>query len=137
MKLKGNITISNVQSTHEGDFIRIEIVDANSGIAFVRTKLTLENFSQALTGKGWTDCELDVHGLDNVGMLAENKTVVVPTQHPYGDEAQLAKAIQAIQVFEVDGWRGNIRDLNNHYRTVPGGILVTFYRFVPRPAEAK
>lgn len=52
----------------------IKLYDRDAGLAFAHVTLTPEQLSAALSRQSRTDCEIEVHGLNNVGKKMENKT---------------------------------------------------------------
>jgi hypothetical protein len=76
--------------------------------------------------------EIEIRGLDVVGMKSENKSELIPGEHPYGDKKKLAALRAAMKKFEVDGWSGRASDLENHYNYKPGGCHVAFFRHAPK-----
>ena len=66
--LDGRITI--LFSDHG---LEIEIEDNKSGLTFVRAKLNGEQTLQALSRLAYTHCNLEVRGLDKVGLTHECK----------------------------------------------------------------
>lgn len=153
LKLQGKITISrmerwrpcqrlSVTSTHELERpLRILITDSISGCVAAHVSLSLTDFALALTGMGYVDCDLEFNDSGVVGMVAENKTelVPIPAEHPYNREAW---SIAALAPFEVDGWKareGDITNGHNFVRTKNGMTFqrVVFFRHVPRPQALK
>jgi len=125
--MNGNLTISRTTS-NTGHTIRIRIEDDSSGIVFLETEVSLENFALALTSLGYVDCEYELYGLDNIGKKLETKTEIVPLDNPYRatDEAREL----ALKPFEIDGWKARQSDIKNHHRYNEDTVSVTFSRFV-------
>ena len=141
MNLPGKVTISRTTSSVGPDTIRIEIVDQGSGISFVNAIMSLEDFARAVTGYGWQPAELEVRGLERVGMILETKTEQVPYDGPYfkPETLELAPQIaEALKPFEVDGWKGDKSDLVNPHKGTRSNVYkrrtqsVNFRRWVPR-----
>lgn len=86
--------------------------------------------------------EVDLRGLEWIGMLSEHKTVEVAFEAPHFDEKLKVNqdaVAAALAPYEVDGWQGRSEDLFNGHRRVPGKpprYRVSFHRFVPRPEPA-
>lgn len=72
MKLeKGKISflVSNGETT-------IEITDASASVNFVKVTLTNEQLAQMLSRLMYTECEVEVFGLERVGMYHQNTDFV-------------------------------------------------------------
>lgn len=141
MNLQGTFTISRTTHSHEDDSIRIELRDETSGIRFMVGKIKLANFAVGLTGLAARPIEMELRGLENVGMVAERRTEVVEFNDPGfsspREEAHAAAAI-ALHPFEIDGWTGCRSDLFNHRNLVSGSnslYRVGFTRYVPAKGE--
>lgn len=109
LKLKGRITISRVNSNIEDGYMKIAVTDDDSGIEFCTVKMTLSDFTNAITGRGYLSCKLSVRGLDKVGTQGVSKVENVKRL-----KGQSAK--DAIKPYEVDGWVGRSEDAENHHR---------------------
>lgn len=113
MKLPGTFGIGRVTSNAEDDYVQIAVRDERSGVTFATLKVTLADFTRALTGLGTTPCELEVRGLENVGKQLELKRELVPVPKLGNDEtyptksaiasARQAQARAAVAPLEVDG----------------------------------
>ena len=81
-----------------------------------------EEFALVLTAHVVSDLECEVRGLDGVGKVRETKTVRVPFQKLYAgtEEERSLAAKQAMEPFEVDGWKGRMSDMLNWHRTAKG-----------------
>lgn len=130
---KGKISINRFNSNtepHHG--ISIEIEDENSGINVVHIELSPEQFGNAVSGLGATDCLFDVNEkMELIGMRRENKTQVIRVEKsPY--EYSESEIISLLSKYEVDGWTARIYDFKNHHRYnhKEGSVSVTFTRFV-------
>ena len=107
MKLKGKITI-----LVNREYTDIEIEDADSHITFVKARLTPEQFSSAMARIAFTDCELSINRLDNVGKKHENERFEFPIpagwskDYKKDNDATLAKYGQSILDIERpnEGW---------------------------------
>lgn len=96
------ITISR---PYGGDsrYIRIAVRDDDACIEFLELKISLENFSEALTGLGNTECEMVTRGLENVGKLREQDTLVFPMpESDYSNRKEVAAFVAQKQAPE--GW---------------------------------
>lgn len=134
--LPGRLTISRTQSTVSGDRVTIRLVDEVSGISFVELSLSLAAFAAAITGLGDVHAEMELRGLDVVGMRHEAKTETVdlPDQFTRGEEFQAALR-ELVAPLEVDGWKASIDRSYNPHRSVSRvdgtrGYGVHFHRYV-------
>ena len=131
--MKGKITISRTTGRKTENTIRIRIEDDSSSITFLETEMSLEDFALALTGQGYIDCNFELQGIQNVGMILETKTELVSLANPFiatGEER-----LAALIPFEVDGWTARYQDIKNHHRYQKDAVSVTFSRFVDRKDE--
>lgn len=67
--IKGKLTISRPQCSSGEKYINIEVEDDDARIVFLTLKISLEKFSEAITGLASSGCEFEVGGLENVGKL--------------------------------------------------------------------
>ena len=112
MRLPGEITISRPSGTDD-EYISIKIECAKSHVQFVEARVLLAAFARALTGRS-VDCTLEVRGLDKVGMRYEHQRLLVwVPDGPWGEREARAKA--AVELCEVDGWKGRVEDALNHH----------------------
>ena len=84
MKLKdGRITMLAGE-----DGMKIELHDNEASITFVCIKLTPKQLSRALGRLGYTECKIEVHGLDKVGKKMEHKSIEfeLPETHTFMDK---------------------------------------------------
>lgn len=132
MKVKGTITISRVQSSHEDDYIEVRLIDEDAAIAFAETKIGMKEWGDAVSGRGYVPVEIEIRGLDKIGTHYESKTEIVPYTKLAFSNAEKLAAIRAMKKFEVEGWRGDESDLFNHHRLRDQGIAVTFRRNVSK-----
>lgn len=119
----GKITISRYSQTYKDDGITIRITDDVSRVEFVEAHMGLADFAAAVTGLGQVPAQLELRGLDLVGMRAENKEEFVPAL-PGGKDASLLP-------FLVDGWAARGGDYGNSHRgSQDHGYRVVFFRHV-------
>lgn len=135
--MNGHISILRVNSSHEGNFIEIQVTDRSSGVRFLEVRMSLSDFAMAITQAGHQPCEFEVRGLEVLGKVRETKREVVPYEYsPDGRGPQAeAMARAAIAQFEEDGWKGEVRDYfnSNNSVTLPDGSngrRVTFIRYI-------
>lgn len=111
---KGRISIHRPRNS---DYISIEISDELSGVEFVEAHIEYTDFAKLITGMSDVDCEIITRGLHLVGMIREHKTVKVFM--PDGEHKTRGdRALVAVQEYEVDGWKGDLRDTLNHHNQV-------------------
>lgn len=130
--IKGQLTISRPTSSSGAEWIEIEFNDEDAGIRFAKFRVSLTNFAKALTGLGYVPGEIELRGLDRVGMKSENKTEHIPCEPPYGDKKKLAVLKEKVKALEVDGWVSRHGDIENHHCYTRGGVTVVFFRHVPK-----
>lgn len=142
MKIKATA----VASLGSDNFFRLTITDESSRIQFVDLKMTPDEFARMISARVTTDLECDVRGLDGVGKVRETKTERVPFRMVYSgtEEERIRAAQQALERFEVDGWKGRVSDMLNGHSTVRdcgrNEQFVTFERLVeptPTPKEGE
>ena len=136
--LPGKITISRPIDSHAAsEYISITIQDRLSHNRVVEVRVPLDNFSKALTGQGYLDCELKYPDQSRIGKKNEVKKEFVPFHEYNPTEEQLTSALEP---FEVDGWKGRRGDLTNHHKyAVKDGDVkgqwVVFERYVETQEE--
>ena len=128
INMKAGLTISRIHGS-EDYAVEIRIRDEHSRIEFIEMQLTLEQFATALFGTPVSEVDVELRGLEKLGLTAENKTEIVKCD-PW-DEAARNEALKA---YEVDGWKARSGDINNshNFRTAKGttGVVVVFFRHV-------
>ena len=94
MKLKGAVTISKVQSNQTPEpWIVIQVADKSSRTTFCEVVMSLKDFAEAITGLGHLDCDVEVCGLDKLGLVREHQTVAAEgayRESPYEESARKA-----------------------------------------------
>lgn len=138
--LPGKVSI--MKSTgHAGTAVVIEVQDESSGVQFLRLRLSIADFAEAvMTGLSHRPCEMELRGLDVVGMVCEHKSVEIAFPYVTGESRamQAQRAAETVAEYEVDGWRGWPDDLLNRHNLVKGAVdryRVRFHRYVPAPPE--
>lgn len=119
--MKGHLSITRFSSTSD---MEISFRDELSGTLFLKAEISANDLMLALTGLGDVDIEFELYP-QYVGKTLETKTEIVPLGWEYFDEKRAAVAR-----FEVDGWKGEDRDIGNHHNRVEGGWRVRFHRYV-------
>ena len=102
MKLNGKITIL-INTTHT----TIELIDNDASITFARIVLTPEQLSSALSRLAYTECDMEVFALDNVGKKMEHKKLEFKLPRLYmssRDSDELANIAQNILDKDNEGW---------------------------------
>jgi hypothetical protein len=125
--IKGQLCISRPRGGGE-EYISIEFTDADARVRFATFKIGLEDFSRALTGLGYVPGEIELRGLEYVGMKSENKSEIV-LGNPFVDEKALQKKVAEL---EIDGWKARAGDLENHHNYTKDGVRVVFFRHVKK-----
>lgn len=140
IKVPGKITISRCWGG-DTDEIRVTLQDEVSGCQIVEARLSLENFTKAVTAQAYIDCELEVYNKAPVGKKREHKEEWVPYKSEYHKRDDKLEKLKdkALAPFEVDGWHCGYRDdLGNHHkyskRKINGkeveGYTIGFVRWV-------
>lgn len=141
---KGRLSISKPVGGSDGPFICITVNDKDAGIEFLRLDISLEDFADCLTGKGYVPCEFVARGLDKVGKVIERDCIKFPVpQCNITDRVDIAMRI-AQDVLDNenakldDKWvlDGNFRQQNSFYREQGGGremAQVSIVRWVNKP----
>lgn len=112
--------------------MHIAIKDETSRVEFMEITMTLEQFGDMLSAPRMVECDFKLRAVDRIGMIAENKTEIVPVD--YGHEYNRAKrkkiAAAALRPFEVDGWSAREGDIDNPHCHTKDGYRVVFFRHV-------
>lgn len=130
--MKGKITISRVQCSHEDDYICIQVIDEVSETRFVEVKLTPETFANVITGLAFQDCEFKTRDLNRIGLFREYKTEKIhrPKKYKSTDGAKV-ELDSILEPFEIDGWLATRDDAyNNHRWAEDYKVKVGFTRYV-------
>jgi hypothetical protein len=123
--------IAKVHLGRSNEHVRLEFRDKESGTEFLEATFTLEDWARVLFAAGG-DCEFELTA-ENVGKRHEMKTIKIAF-HDYlfngGNREDAAK--KALEPYEIDGWKGDWRDLLNHHRRYlnSNSYNVTFHRYV-------
>jgi len=141
--IKGKLGLSRIGGAGSDAYMQLTIQDKTSGVQFATIEIGMAQFAYLLSGLHGIECNIDVRGLDLVGMTQEHKHEPVPVVK--GLDKNDEDAIKATLIaFELDGWVANREDLFNHhkYNKLPddfpelAGIkfdhtqTVNFHRFV-------
>lgn len=139
MRLPGKISINRTSSNQRDDYMTITVEDADSSTNFCTLEMSLHDFAMALTGMGCVGCDLDVIGIERVGLTMEVKREIVRVPD-FRSAPEIIRS--AVEQFESDGWEGQDSDaLNQHNsagaRNAKGdyGYWVTFRRYVSKKIE--
>jgi hypothetical protein len=97
------------------DEIWIYIQDYRASANIVEVKMTTEAFALAVTGLGSVEATAEFNDSGNVGMVAQNKTEMVPIPSSGKTRGGEWEA-KALAPFEVNGWRARSGDISNHHR---------------------
>ena len=136
LELKGKITIGRPQCSDGREVITIDVQDNSSRCRIVNLEMTYENFTKALTGQGYIDCDIDFNDSELIGKKKEHKTVKVPRMKGYERvnnkeiETHMVAYDNINQLF-LDGWVPRYEDFNNHHKhTDDNHVMVIFERWV-------
>ena len=78
MKIAGAISIHRTQNSMGPDVMHLVLRDDTSRINFAEVSMTLEAFALAVTGLAGVPCEIEVDGLEYVGMRKETASHEFP-----------------------------------------------------------
>lgn len=114
--MHGKISVSRFQSNKEPRHgIDITIIDDASGACMIRATLTPEQWGNAVSGVGYTDCMFELGAVDIVGMIrevSERKIKLEKSPYLYTDE----EAKELLSHYETDGWVAHLDDFKNGHR---------------------
>lgn len=98
MKINGKITflVGQEQTT-------IELIDDNASTTFAKITLTPEQLSSALSRIAYTECDIEVFGLDKLGKRMEHKKFDFEIPKDI-DKKELVKLSQELIDKENEGW---------------------------------
>lgn len=135
MEFPGSISISRVSCSHEPDYVSIKIIDETSHARFAEIRMTFEQLGLAITGRSEVDCIVDFREEAPIGKRRELKYELVPA--PPDRQITAEEGVALLAPFEVDGWKGQLRELHNsrNDRLGPGGEKlrrVAFVRYIDR-----
>lgn len=100
--LNGNITISR----HSKNKIYITIQDELSNQKFIDIELTHKQFSEAITGLSFVECEFQVSALERIGKkkVTEQRSIIYTGNHSYNKTSQEQWLLNNAQ---EEGWSIN------------------------------
>lgn len=104
MKIPGKLTISRIYGGLRDNTIEVRMQDPLSVTEFVTAELSLEDFAKAVTGQGFVDCTLELHGLDRVGKKRETKPLEFTFVSNRNYKGVREEAKELCQSFADDGW---------------------------------
>ncbi|HDY87006.1 MAG TPA: hypothetical protein ENH82_02695 [bacterium] len=137
-ELRGYITIARTMGSLEETPIWIDIKDKNSGVLACRTKITLEQYANALTGRAEIPCSMEFNDSGLVGKVRLYKKVTVPHSGNslYGDKNAVKKHIEdSCPDVIADGWEPYLDDFTNMHRHTENGMKVQFQKYVDADSE--
>lgn len=127
--LKGSLHFAKMQANWPNkDWVRMEVRDESSGLMFLTVDLTLEEATQAILFSGFVDVDLELNGLDKIGMKREHKNIVLELPDNLWEYRYQIAAAE-----ELDGWKASEYDLkkrNHHHVVAGGGYSVGYTRWV-------
>lgn len=87
------------------EFTTIELIDKKSNITFAKVTLTPEQFSSALSRTAYTDCAIEVAGLDKLNKLMEVQKIEFPLPKTFDKYSQDRKSTFEIgKTYCPEGW---------------------------------
>lgn len=123
---------ARVQGGGGSDSFSINVEDEKSGVFIMEIMLNKEQLASLLLVQSFVvDIELlERQHYDNIGKRCESKTEIVACKHD-SIKPSIAKKRAAVEPFEVDGWKANLRDIGNHHKSCGDGKWrVSFSRYV-------
>lgn len=135
-KHKGRLSISRPINNMRDPGVFIYLTDDMSLTRCVEINIPIADFAELLFGRGELPCEFEFRP-DRVGLKHEHKTEQVRMpKHDFEKRQSVAK--KALAPFEIDGWKGSVRDMENHNNYVgptqkDGSqmVRVQFVRWIP------
>ncbi len=127
MGLKGKISINRTTVSGDNpDYIHIILVDENSLLGVCDIEMTLEAFTNAITGMGRIDCTFElIEDIQLVGKIREVKREMLLRADVEYD------LVACLSAYEVDGWKlMSVRELKNHHNFKGKFVEVPFVRYV-------
>ena len=130
--MKGYISIGKFMNSDDPQPIHIELEDELSGINFVNIYMGLKDFANVITGQGYVNCEFKIRGTELVGKLRESKEELITLPPNFSYDKELAQEL--ITPYEIDGWKGEINNLDNYHNRSKGGktCRVLFVRWIEK-----
>jgi hypothetical protein len=140
-KFRGMIGVGRSDGT-EGSYISIDLSDWDAAVHVITIKLSFENFAKALTSMQ-TECDVELADTSNVGKMHEFKEEIVAVPGSFvtkTDRGDIAKIVEAVRPFRVDGWEPRMDDFFNHHHWVTSAnrgkgdstYRISFYRWVEK-----
>lgn len=138
MKLKGALTITRSTGGGKPDEIRLRLRCESSRIDFAEVTISLAEFAQAVTGLGYRPVEIEVRGLEHVGMEHERMHKAVHVgEIPWANDAREEFVTKLAAANTPTGWtwdshatlqaRGGIERVGQGH-----AVNLWFHRYVPR-----
>lgn len=133
---QGRIRLSGARQGSDSDkFVFIDLVDDSSGMRLIEIKIPKSAAAEVFFANQEVQCSYDWNEKCLMGHREEHKVekVFVQKGHSCRDEKVAAKLVKH---FEKDGWKANLRDLNNPHRwscEAEGGghyVSVGFVRYI-------
>jgi len=123
--LKGSLSIAKFMNQDE---VQITVTDESSTCQAISVSLDLLSFAKALMGQGCIPCSYDPNESGVLGKKREFKTLEVSIPNCPNRMALRLKMKDALQPHEVDGWKGERGDFENHHHLVKYGEKISIYR---------
>lgn len=75
--MDGKITFTKKYGYEDDSKINIQVRDLKSRSVFIEVSMNMDNFADAITGRGEVECSFKTNNLENVGKRKETKRISV------------------------------------------------------------
>ena len=100
---KAELTISRPSYSDGNKLIHISIKDKDARVQFLELKISYSDFTEALTGMAFVECDMEFRSLDCVGKMIEKDTLTFPMPlTTYSNRVEVA--IRESSLATPDGW---------------------------------
>lgn len=143
--LEGRLTISRPRGgSDDHPVVCIRVEDQVAGVVAVEVKVPLSDFAEALMSLANVSCQFKFNDSGAVGTKREHKYIEVFVPQQYDQKRREALIKKAFAPFEVEGWKGQVKDAHNSHNAIRytregqdsegngGYYRVLFERQVPR-----
>lgn len=117
IEIIGSLSISKSIGPN-GNRISIGVTDTESCTRFLSIELSLEEFSEVITGLRLPEIPMTILGLDRIGKKQETQRVVLPlaSYEVLSDrKAFNLHRKKHLEQYRKDGWEDNVKSWDNHH----------------------